>query len=118
MKLARERIYVQAVVMPPAACRDMVDIRQAIDELDRMVIGLLGKRFLYVLAAARFKNTALQVAAPERLQAMLRQRRDWAIAEGLDAGVIEKMYTDLVGYFIEAERAQWLSGRSEHGDIE
>ncbi len=39
--------------------------------------------------------------------AMLQQRRVWAQEEGLNPDVIEKMYTDLVNYFIEEEMKHW-----------
>lgn len=34
---------------------------------------------------------------------MLQTRRQWAEENGLSADVIEKMYSDLVNYFIEEE---------------
>jgi isochorismate pyruvate lyase len=34
---------------------------------------------------------------------MLQTRRDWAEQEGLDADMVEKLYRDLVEYFIQRE---------------
>ena len=45
--------------------------------------------------------------APERFNAMLGQRRLWAEEEGLSPDAIEKMYRDLVEYFINEEMAKW-----------
>jgi|GEM_PF-345157 len=89
-------------------CRDMVDIRTAIDQ---QVIALWGQRLEYVKAATQFKTDAQSVKAPERLRAMLEQRRQWAETAGLDADVIEKLYQDLVQYFIEAELENWRSSQ-------
>jgi isochorismate pyruvate lyase len=75
----------------------MADIRAKIDRLDRHVISLIGERFGYVKAASKFKTGPTAVAAPERFQAMLTQRRIWATDEGLNPNAIEKLYTDLVG---------------------
>ncbi len=91
----------------PHQCAGMEDIRTEIDALDREVIKLLGLRFNYVQAAARFKTSATSVRAPERFEAMLKQRRVWAKKEGLSPDAIEKMYRDLVDHFIEEEMKQW-----------
>jgi isochorismate pyruvate lyase len=91
----------------PDECANMADIRAEIDHIDREVIALIGKRLQYVQAAARFKTSAESVKAPERFNAMLGQRRLWAEEEGLSSDAIEKMYRDLVEYFINEEMAKW-----------
>jgi isochorismate pyruvate lyase len=91
----------------PDECANMADIRAEIDHIDREVIALIGKRLQYVQAAARFKTSAESVKAPERFNAMLGQRRLWAEEEGLSPDAIEKMYRDLVEYFINEEMAKW-----------
>ncbi|MBV4552168.1 isochorismate lyase [Pseudomonas sp. SWRI102] len=99
--------------LTPAQCTGMEDIRREIDALDQAVIKLLGKRFQYVLAASKFKTSASSVRAPERFQAMLEIRREWAEAEGLSPDAIEKMYSDLVNHFIAEEMKQWTAHQSE-----
>ncbi|MBD0268184.1 MAG: isochorismate lyase [Cyanobacteria bacterium Co-bin8] len=91
----------------PEQCENMADLRAEIDRLDRQIISLLGQRFEYVRAASNFKTSEATVKAPERLQAMLKQRRTWAEEEGLNADVIEKMYQNLVSHFIEEEMKHW-----------
>ena len=91
----------------PNECIDMQDIRREIDRIDREVIAQLGLRYQYVQAAAQFKTSAATVRAPERFQAMLQQRRNWAEEAGLAPDIIEKMYKDLVHYFIEEEMKAW-----------
>jgi isochorismate pyruvate lyase len=91
----------------PEACENMQDIRTEIDAIDHEVVQLLGKRFHYVKAAAKFKTSETAVQAPERFKAMLLQRREWATAAGLSADAIEKMYSDLVKHFIEEEMKHW-----------
>lgn len=91
----------------PAECSNMTEIRAAIDQLDRAVIALLGQRFNYVQAAAKFKTSAAAVRAPERFKAMLQQRREWAAEERLNPDAIEKLYSDLVNHFIAEEMQQW-----------
>src|SRR3989339_2256879 len=95
----------------PEQCAGMPDIRAEIARIDQAVIALLGKRFRYVRAAAPFKTDAAAVRAPERFAAMLAQRRVWAEQQGLSAEVIEKMYRDLVAYFIAEEMRHWQAGQ-------
>lgn len=96
----------------PDDCADMQDIRREIDCLDQMIIALLGKRFQYVRAAAKFKTSESSVRAPERFKAMLQQRRVWAEENGLNPDAIEKLYSDLVTHFIEEEMKRWHAERS------
>jgi isochorismate pyruvate lyase len=93
----------------PADCSDIKEIRAAIDEIDQQVIMALGKRFAYVKAAAKFKTDEASVKADDRYNDMLQQRRIWAEAEGLAPDVIEKIYRDLVSYFISEEMKHWQS---------
>ncbi len=91
----------------PDDCENMAEIRAEIDQLDRQVIALLGRRFAYVKAASKFKTSETSVKAPERFQSMLQQRRVWAEEEGLNPHAIEKLYQDLVNHFIEEEMKHW-----------
>ncbi|MGI9050801.1 MAG: isochorismate lyase [Rubrobacteraceae bacterium] len=91
----------------PENCTGIEDIRRAIDTLDREIVGLIGCRARYVEAAARFKTGESSVRAPERQQAMLRELRGWAKEECLDPDIVEKMYKDLVSYFVNREMDQW-----------
>ena len=90
-------------------CSSMEDIRSEIDRIDRQIIAAFGERFSYVKAASKFKTSEFSVKAPQRFEAMLQQRRAWAEYEGLNPDVIEKLYRDLVSYFIEEELQQWRS---------
>lgn len=95
--------------MTPDECSNIQEIRSEIDAIDREVINALGKRFAYVKAAANFKPSETRVKAPERFNTMLQQRRIWAESAGLNPDVIEKLYRDLVNYFIDEELKHWQS---------
>lgn len=99
--------------LQPAECTGMEDIREEIDRIDRAVISLIGNRYQYVLAAARFKTSATSVRAPERFKAMLVKRREWASEEGLNPDAIERLYSDLVNHFIEEEMKHWKAASEE-----
>ncbi len=96
----------------PDECANMEDIRSEIDRIDREVIALIGKRLQYVQAAARFKTSTegakdTSVRDMHRVESMLRQRRFWAEEEGLSPDAMEKIYSDLVEYFINEEMTKW-----------
>ena len=93
----------------PDECANIHEVREEIDIIDREVIEALSKRFQYVIAAARFKTSEASVRAPDRFQAMLQQRREWAQESGLNPDVVENIYRDLVNYYIEEELKHYKS---------
>tara|TARA_R100000656_G_scaffold57267_1_gene44851 strand:- start:885 stop:1199 length:315 start_codon:yes stop_codon:yes gene_type:complete len=97
--------------LTPEQCANMADIREEIDLLDRSIIQLIGQRYQYVKSAAKFKTSESTVRAPERFRAMLLQRREWAQEQDLHPDVIEKLYSDLVNYFIQEEMERWKEKR-------
>jgi isochorismate pyruvate lyase len=94
-------------MIPAKDCQNMAEIRAEIDDLDQKIIQLMGQRFEYVKAASKFKTSEMAVKAPERFKAMMITRREWAIENGLSPDIIEKIYTDLVQYFIGEELKHW-----------
>ena len=87
----------------PQECNSIDEIRDAIDTIDLEIIQALGQRFEYVKAITRFKETVDEVKAPERYRAVLKQRRVWAVENGLDPEIVEQMYRLLIAYFIDEE---------------
>jgi isochorismate pyruvate lyase len=94
-------------VKRPEDCEIIGDVRQAIDILDKEIIGLIGRRALYVARAAHFKTGEQSVRAPERQRTMFEARRRWAEENGLDPDVIEDLYHTLVSYFVDRELDEW-----------
>jgi isochorismate pyruvate lyase len=91
----------------PNDCENISEVRYAIDQIDQQIIALLGERFAYVKAISKFKTSEASVKAEDRFNSMLQQRRIWAVEEGLNPDVIEKMYRDLVSYFMNEELKFW-----------
>jgi isochorismate pyruvate lyase len=90
-------------ILQPAQCENISDVRREIDYIDQQIIEALARRFKYVKAAAKFKTSDTSVKAPQRLKTMLAQRRIWAIDNKLNADIVEKMFGDLIAYFIDEE---------------
>ena len=91
----------------PDECQNMEDIRCEIDAIDSTIIKLISKRAGYVHAAAKFKKDENAVKAPERVSAMLEDRRKWAMKNGLEPGFIEGLFKGMVAYFTSQEMKTW-----------
>jgi isochorismate pyruvate lyase len=79
------------------------------DAIDREIIALIANRVAYVRAAAKFKTSSENVAAPDRVAAVLKTRREWAEAAGLSGETIEGLYRGLVTYCVSEEHKQWVA---------
>lgn len=97
----------------PSEVRGLQDIREALDHIDRTVIGLWGLRLHYVKKAADFKPDRESIPAPERVVSMLADRRAWAQTEGLDPAFIGPFYAQLIQWFIDRQTEVWLGTRGE-----
>jgi len=92
----------------PENCSDLADIRHAIDALDQQIVDALGLRMQYVKAASAFKPDQPSIAAPERVAAMLPQRRQWAQNVGLDGEFVEGLFNQIIHWYIAEQTAYWL----------
>lgn len=89
----------------PQECNNIAEVRNEIDNIDKVIISLLCKRFDYVKEVVKYKSKdSASIEASDRRQQMLVQRRLWAEEKGLSADVIEQIYDTLVTYFIEEEK--------------
>jgi len=93
--------------IPPEKCANLDEIRTGMDAVDREIVASIARRVEYVRNAAKFKTSAANVAAPERVAAVLKTRREWAEAAGLSGGVIEGIYRELVNYSVSEEHKRW-----------
>ncbi|MEP6714044.1 MAG: chorismate mutase family protein [Terriglobia bacterium] len=96
----------------PRDCANLDEIRAGMDAIDREIVALIAQRVAYVRAAAKFKTSSANVAAPERVAAVLKTRREWAEASGLSGDVIEGLYRELVTYCVSEEHREFESSRS------
>lgn len=87
-------------------CNSLEEVRSNIDLIDREMIGLIAKRGGFVMQAARFKKTADDVKAPQRVEQVIAKVR--ALANELEANpdVVEAVYRSMISAFINAELAE------------
>jgi isochorismate pyruvate lyase len=89
----------------PSHCKSIEEVRKAIDTIDENIISLLGKRYEYVKEIIRFKEpTEESILAKDRFDAVIETRREFALKEGLDPDLIERIYRELMNHFISEER--------------
>lgn len=87
----------------PEDCKDIQDIRDAVNALDREIIEILGKRTRYVHEAVRFKKSEDDIRKPGHIPALIEQRRTWATEYGVDPGFVAGIYQSLVDHSFDVQ---------------
>ncbi|MGE5097637.1 MAG: chorismate mutase [Betaproteobacteria bacterium] len=87
----------------PETCSGMEEIRADVNEIDRDIIRLLGRRLAYVRAAVHFKPDERSITKPDHWERFFAQRRAWGEQEGYDPDVIEALYRRLYDYTVEVQ---------------
>lgn len=91
----------------PEDCSDMAEVRQGVDTTDRELVALLERRFGYMRAAARIKQTRESVRDEARKAAVIDAARAQAEAADLPGDVIADMWETLVEGSIAYEFLEW-----------
>jgi isochorismate pyruvate lyase len=80
----------------PDSCRTMVEVREGVDETDRLLADLLGLRFRYMEAAARIKPKREDVRDEARKAEVLRHAKANALAADYPIVLAEEIWEMLV----------------------
>jgi len=91
------------------ACKDMSDIRYAIDELDNSIIKLMSQRLKYVRKASEFKKDETDVRDSNRVKEVIESKKKLAIEHDLPPELIGDIYKMMIDSFIEEELEEWNS---------
>ena len=95
------------MILDPADCSTMEQVRAAVDDLDRQIVALLGTRFKLMKAAARIKTDLADVRDEDRKAEVLRHVDQLGAKLGLDRALLARLYDDLVETSIEFETTEW-----------
>jgi chorismate mutase-like protein len=95
----RPTVSVSAMVAPepvdPTAA--LAPLRAEIDEIDRQIVALLGRRMAACRQVAGIKaGMAASVLQPGRVRDVLLSRRTWALADGVDPDFAEQLFRDVL----------------------
>jgi len=87
----------------PNECTSMEDVRAEIDRLDVQLVKLIGERFSYVDMAWKFKKNPEDATVPWRIQQVIEKVRAHAETEGVPPRLIEALWRQMIGWFIQYE---------------
>ena len=88
-------------------CHDMIEVREAIDALDREIVALLADRLHFIGEAARIKASRDAVRDEPRIEDVIAKVRASAAQAGMDPAFIEPIYRDLVERSIAHELGEF-----------
>ena len=91
----------------PEDCQDMREVRVGVDATDRELVALLDRRFGYMRAAARIKETRSAVRDEERKAYVIDAAVKDAEARGIPGDVIADVWERLVEGSIAYEFEEW-----------
>lgn len=87
--------------------RMMVPYREEIDDIDRRILALLGRRDEVIREVAAFKRrSGIPGMQRERIERQLAARRAWAEQEGLDPDFIADWFDRLIAHHSAVEQAR------------
>lgn len=87
-------------------CNSIEEVRSNIDRIDRQIVMLLAERGSYVRQAARFKRTAADIPAPQRVEQVISKVVSLSVEFGANPTVTEQVYRAMISGFIDAEIAE------------
>jgi isochorismate pyruvate lyase len=82
----------------------LAEIRAAIDRIDGEIVTLLAQRVRFTRDAARFKADEGEVAAPQRVEAVVARVTSLGVEKGVPAEIVEPVYRALIAASIEDQR--------------
>ena len=91
----------------PEDCATMIEVREGVDATDRELVALLEKRFGYMRAAARIKETRDAVRDEERKASVIAAAVAESEARGIPGDVIGDIWERLVEGSIAYEFEEW-----------
>ena len=86
----------------PRTCKNLQDVREAIDHIDETVLKLIVERQAYVHQAAQFKTRA-QVVDDKRIEAIVRKVRAYADEHNVNPDMVEDVWRRMIKEFIRLE---------------
>ena len=94
---------------PPGDCRDMAELRAAIDALDARLVALLAVRQAYIERAAVLKQDRATVRDPARVEDVVAKVLAQARKAGLSEAIAEPVWRTLIEQSIRHEFAAFDS---------
>ena len=101
----------------PALCRDMSEVRAAIDSVDDGLLDLLAQRVGYIERAAELKPSAgIPARAPDRVREVLARVGVGAEARGVPGELATRLWSVMIDWAIAHETAR-MSAAGHASDV-
>lgn len=84
-------------------CKNIEEIRAAIDLIDSQILASFGKRMEYVHEIVKFKSTEDGIVASDRQREVFQKIRNRALNFNLDPDLYEELYRTLINWNIQKE---------------
>lgn len=94
-------------------CRDLADVRENIDRIDRELVPLIARRTRFVEQAARFKADKAQVIDQPRIEEVIAKVRHLAVEEGMPPDMAERIWRAIIDASILHEAEKWKEFHSK-----
>jgi isochorismate pyruvate lyase len=95
----------------------MDQVRVEIDRIDTALVELVAERFGYVERAWQLKTSPAEATVPWRIQQVIDRVRAKAQERGLPPELVEAMWRQMIGWFIQYEEEK-LSSKASGGKPE
>lgn len=87
----------------PGNCKNIEEIREAIDGIDHQIMNLFSQRDEFVKKIVNFKTDEASVMAESRQDEVIAQRRAWALELGMNPNLFEEIYRTLMHFNVQKE---------------
>jgi len=87
----------------PQNCKNIEEIRDAIDGIDFQIMKLFSERYEFVKEIVKFKTDEVSVIAENRQKEVIEKRREWAVELGLNPDLFEDIFWILMRYNVQKE---------------
>ena len=84
-------------------CGNMEEVRAEIDRIDQALVDLIGERFTFVERAWQLKRSPAEARVPWRIQQVIDRVRARAAEQGLPPHLVEALWRQMIGWFIQYE---------------
>ena len=93
-------------------CNSLEEVRAEVDAIDEIIIAQIAKRNAYIKQAAKFKNSVDEVKAPERVEAVIQNVRQKALAYDMNPNMMEDIYRLMINEMVETEIAELQNAKN------
>jgi len=88
-------------------CKNIEEIRENIDSIDKEIVKLLSQRSNFVKQAAKFKKNNEDIEAPQRVEEVIKKVKTLAVRYEMPPEIAENVYRVMIENFINSETEEF-----------